>query len=72
MVKKKKKKVRKKTKLSAKEYRKLEKALDNYKSEQESENNSGFIIGAIVFIAFIVFKIIQQLPKLTASPNKIN
>ena len=60
MVKKKKKTIRKKTKLSAKEYRKLEKALDIHKSEQESENNSGFIIGAIVFIAFIVFKIIAR------------
>ena len=60
MVKKKKKKIRKKTKLSAKEYRKLEKTFDNYKSEQESENNSGFIISAIVFIAFIVFKIIAR------------
>ena len=60
MAKKKIKMTKKKTKLSAKDYRKLEKALDNYKSEQESENNSGFIIGAIVFIAFIVFKIIAR------------
>ena len=60
MAKKKIKKNKKKTKLSAEDYRKLEKALDNYKSEQESENNSGFIIGAIVFIAFIVFKIIAR------------
>ena len=58
MVKKKKKKIRKKNKLSAKDYRKLEKALDTYNSKQESENNSGYIIGVIVFIAFIVFKII--------------
>ena len=58
MVKKKKKKTRKKNKLSAKDYRKLEKALDKYNSNQESENNSGYIIGVIVFIAFIVFKII--------------
>jgi len=56
MVKKKKKKTRKKNKLSAKDYRKLEKALDKYNSNQESENNSGYIIGVIVFIAFIVLK----------------
>jgi glucokinase len=60
MVKKKKKKTRKKNKLSAKDYRKLEKALDKYNSNQESENNSGYIIGVIVFIAFIVFKIIAR------------
>ncbi|MDA7556827.1 hypothetical protein N8729_02610 [Candidatus Pelagibacter sp.] len=60
MVKKKKKKTRKKNKLSAKDYRKLEKALDKYNSNQESENNSGYIIGVIVFIAFIVFKIIAK------------
>jgi len=60
MVKKKKKKTRKKNKLSAKDYRKLEKALDTYNSKQESENNSGYIIGVIVFIAFIVFKIIAR------------
>ena len=42
MVKKKKKTIRKKTKLSAKEYRKLEKALDNYmefRQKQESAIN---------------------------------
>ena len=60
MVKKKKKRTRKKNKLSAKDYRKLEKALDKYNSNQESENNSGYIIGVIVFIAFIVFKIIAK------------
>ena len=60
MVKKKKKRTRKKNKLSAKDYRKLEKALDKYNSNQESENNSGYIIGVIVFIAFIVFKIIAR------------
>ena len=60
MVKKKKKKTRKTTKLSAKDYRKLEKALVNYKTNQESENNSGYVIGVIVFIAIIIFKIIAR------------
>ena len=60
MVKKKKKKTKKKIKLSAKDYRKLEKALVNYKTNQESENNSGYVIGVIVFIAIIVFKIIAR------------
>ena len=58
--KKKKKKAKKKTKLSTRDYKKLEKALDNYNSNQESENNFVYIIGVIVFIAIIIFKIIAR------------
>tara|TARA_B100000902_G_C26735425_1_gene633449 strand:+ start:79 stop:267 length:189 start_codon:yes stop_codon:yes gene_type:complete len=60
VVKKKKKKTKKKTKLSSRDYKKLEKVLNNYKLNQESESNSGYIIGVIVFIAFIIFKIIAR------------
>jgi len=58
--KKKKKKAKKKTKLSVRDYKKLERALENYETETTSNNNAGYAIGALIFVVLLVMKIIHR------------
>ena len=57
---KKKKKTRKINKLSAKDYKKIQKALKDYKNEEESDNNLGYVIGVVIFIVLLFMKIIHR------------
>ena len=57
---KKKKKTRKINKLSAEDYKKIQKALKNYKNEEESDNNTGYAIGVVIFIVLLLWKIIHR------------
>ena len=57
---KKKKKPRKINKLSAKDYKKIQKALKDYKNEEESDNNLGYVIGVVIFIVLLFMKIIHR------------
>ena len=51
---KKKKKTKQINKLSAKDYKKIQKALKNYKNEEESDNNLGYENGIIIFIVLLL------------------
>ena len=57
---KKKKKTKKINKLSAKDYKKIQKALKDYKNEEESDNNLGYAIGVIIFVVLLIMKIIHR------------
>ena len=57
---KKRKKTRKINKLSVKDYKKIQKALKNYKNEEESDNNTGYAIGVVIFIVLLLWKIIHR------------
>ena len=57
---KKKKKTKKINKLSAKDYKKIQKTLKDNKNEEESDNNLGYATGIIIFIVLLIMKIIHR------------
>ena len=57
---KKKKKTKKINKLSAKDYKKIQKTLKDNKNEEESDNNLGYAIGIIIFNVLLIMKIIHR------------
>ena len=57
---KKKKKTKKINILLENYYKKIQKALKNYKNEEESDNNLGYVIGVIIFVVLLIMKIIHR------------